>query len=92
MGKRACWIGASGDQTFVKLSASLISDEQFASSSILASDKYFRMLFIPFLRVNVSFIVIMISSCSTRFESVDSKSSHLQEGRQMPQLLGKRSN
>lgn len=40
-GKRASWIGASGDQTFFKLEESLVSEEEFRHSTVLASDHYF---------------------------------------------------
>jgi len=40
-GRRATWIGAYGDQTFMKLDESLVTDEQFEQSTILASNDYF---------------------------------------------------
>lgn len=40
-GKRASWIGASGDQTFFKLEESLVSEEEFHHSTVLATDHYF---------------------------------------------------
>ncbi|KAK4016037.1 hypothetical protein OUZ56_031000 [Daphnia magna] len=43
-GKRASWIGASGDQTFFKLEESLISETEFHHSTVLASDHYFAIL------------------------------------------------
>ena len=43
-GKRASWIGASGDQTFFKLEESLVSEEEFHHSTVLASDHYFGTL------------------------------------------------
>ncbi len=43
-GKRASWIGASGDQTFFKLEESLVSEEEFHHLTVLASDHYFGTL------------------------------------------------
>ncbi|XP_046440285.1 E3 ubiquitin-protein ligase MYCBP2-like isoform X2 [Daphnia pulex] len=43
-GKRASWIGASGDQTFFKLEESLVSEEEFHHSTVLATDHYFAIL------------------------------------------------
>ena len=40
-GKRASWIGASGDQTFFKLDESLINEKQFQNSTVIASNSYF---------------------------------------------------
>ena len=40
-GKRASWIGASGDQTFIKLDESLINEKQFQHSKLIASNNYF---------------------------------------------------
>ena len=40
-GKRASWIGASGDQTFIKLDESLINEKQFQHSTVIASNNYF---------------------------------------------------
>lgn len=59
-GKRASWIRAFGDQTFIKLDESLVSDEQFNRSTILASKQYFgnsfnSTLILGFKDVNLVF-------------------------------------
>ena len=40
-GKRATWIGASGDQTFLKLDESLVNEDQFKRSTVISSDNCF---------------------------------------------------
>ena len=40
-GRRASWIGASGDQTFIKLDESLVNEEQLYKSTVLSTSRHF---------------------------------------------------
>jgi len=58
-GKRASWIGASGDQTFFKLDESLINDKQFQNSTVIASNSYFGEC-----KLNYFFKCLFLNPCS----------------------------
>ena len=40
-GKRATWISASGDETFIKLDENLVNEEQLYRSTVLSSERHF---------------------------------------------------
>lgn len=66
-GKRASWIGASGDQTFFKLEESLISETEFHHSTVLASDHYFGLEIFSYLLnlfTNVDFLIAILPTHS----------------------------
>ena len=50
-GRRATWIGASGDQTFLKIDESLINAHTLAMSSVFANQSCIGKVFLIELKV-----------------------------------------
>lgn len=69
-GKKATWIGASGDQTFIKIDESLITPQMLPKVTIVADKKTICMLTIssPFLLLTFYFLVpVLIPTISLSF-------------------------